>query len=626
LISRISVIENISKFFYFTPRSRLTLQSKLILMKDFLKKLFYLLPSRDKKRFAILVVLMIIGAFIEVIGIGIIPVYVLLLLDPEQLAGIPVIGALLGNTTSISNQTVILYGGIILFIVFLIKSLFLTYLYFKKGMALYDAKVKLENKLFQTYIYSPYIFHIRNNSAILLRNLTQEITVIITNVLFPLITLINGSFMVLSIIALLLVTNPFITIIVIILIGGGSGLFFKIINKKIARYGLEAQQQRAVVIKTTNHVLGGIKELNVFNTKKYFIEQFYNSTLISARAGMYRQFVSLINKPILEMIAIIGVIIITYGLFFGGQDAAGIAATLTLFATALVRLMPATREIVTGYSGVKFNYVSVNPVYDHIYNFDKNLTKEKKPDIEEIRFVNKIAIKDAYFKYPEGNDWVLNGISTEIPKNSVFGIVGTTGGGKTTLIDILMGLLNLNKGEVFVDCINIHRNLDSWKSKIGYVPQFIFLTDDTIKNNIAFGMDEDKIDQEKLKKAIQAAQLDGFINKLQLRENTIIGERGVRLSGGQRQRIGIARALYNDPELLIFDEATSSLDNVTEKNIVKAIDQFKNKKTIIIIAHRITTVKKCDVIIVLKDGVISDMGTYEELLGNNFEFQNLANA
>lgn len=595
-------------------------------MKDFVKKILYLLSSKDKKRFAVLVVLMIIGAFIEVVGIGIIPVYVLLLLDPEKLASIPVIGNWLENYSSLSSQTIVLYGGIVLFLVFLVKSLFLTYLYYQKGKIMYEAKVDLENKLFKTYIKSPYLFHVQNNSAALLRNLTQEIPVIITNVVFPLLTVFNGVVMVLSIVILLLLTNPFITLVVIFLIGGSSALFFKIINKKIAYYGGEAQRQRAVVIRTTNHTLGGIKELNVFNTKKFFMDEFYKSSLISAKASMYRQFVSLINKPMLEIIAIVGVVVITYGLFFGGLEGSVIAATLTLFATALVRLMPAAREIVSGYSGIKYNYIAVNPVYEHIYEFNNNLNKRKDQpsDKPALVFDNSIKLNDIYFRYPETENWVLNGINIEIGKNSVFGIVGTTGGGKTTLIDVLMGLLEIQKGDIKVDGRDIYENLDSWKAKIGYVPQFIFLTDDTIRNNIAFGLHDEEIDPLKLENAINAAQLGGFISKLPEGLDTIIGERGVRLSGGQRQRIGIARAIYNDPELLIFDEATSSLDNVTEKNLVKAIDQFKNQKTIIIIAHRITTVRNCDVIIFLKNGVISDSGTYDELIERNHDFQNLA--
>ena len=595
-------------------------------MKDFIKKILYLLSKRDKKRFAFLVILMVIGALIEVVGIGVIPVYVLLLLDPAKLTGIPVIGIWLEQYSSLSSQTIVLYGGIVLFVVFLVKSLFLTYLYYQKGKIMFEAKVDLENKLFKTYIQSPYLFHVQNNSATLLRNLTQEIPVIIVNVVFPLLTLFNGVFMVLAIIILLLATNPFITLVVIFLIGGSSALFFKIINKKIAYYGGEAQRQRAVVIRTTNHTLGGIKELSVFNTKQFFMDEFYKSTLISARASMYRQFVSLINKPMLEIIAIIGVIVITYGLFFGGLEASVIAATLTLFATALVRLMPAAREIVSGYSGIKYNYIAVNPVYEHIYDFNQNQKnrKDRTTGKPALVFEDSIQLNNIHFHYPETNDWVLNGISLKIKKNSVFGIVGTTGGGKTTLIDVLMGLLEIQEGEIMVDGRNIYENLNSWKAKIGYVPQFIFLTDDTIRNNIAFGLHEEEIDRLKLERAIKAAQLETFISKLPEGLDTIIGERGVRLSGGQRQRIGIARAMYNDPELLIFDEATSSLDNVTEKNLVKAIDQFKNQKTIIIIAHRITTVRKCDTIIFLKNGVISDSGTYDELIERNHDFQNLA--
>jgi ATP-binding cassette subfamily C protein len=308
-----------------------------------------------------------------------------------------------------------------------------------------------------------------------------------------------------------------------------------------------------------------------------------------------------------------------------------LSSILALFALSIRRLLPAVNNIVSQYSSLRYNAYSVNPIYEDLINLekyqnlkqdddnDKDNNKSKKSFLKE-----KIAIKNLDFKYQKHQDLILRDISFSITQGQAIALVGSTGSGKTTLADLILGLLKPSSGKIEVDDKDIYTNISAWQKNIGYIPQFIYLSDDSIKNNIAFGLEEDEIDDDKLKKAIEVSQLTEFIGQLPEKENTKIGERGIRLSGGQRQRIGIARALYDNPEVLVMDEATSSLDNITEKFIIEAIEKLKKNRTIIIIAHRLSTVKNCDQLYILKQGQIIEQGTYNELIVKNKEFKDMS--
>jgi ATP-binding cassette, subfamily B, bacterial PglK len=360
------------------------------------------------------------------------------------------------------------------------------------------------------------------------------------------------------------------------------------------------------------------------NRQNWFVVKFQKSMKLLSKTEIFRETISQSVRPIMESIAVIGMLFIVLFLLQQGHSIGILASILALFALAIQRLLPAINSIVGEYNKLRYHVYSVKPVYEDIINFRKYSKENKKENIEKTTLKDKIELKNISYTYPESKEEVLKNISLSIPKEKAVGFVGATGSGKTTLIDLILGLLEPTKGNILVDGKDIRNNLKAWHKNIGYIPQFIYLSDDTIANNIAFGLTEKEIDQEKLKEAIEASQLDEFVKRLPNGLDTFIGERGIRLSGGQRQRVGIARALYNNPEILVMDEATSSLDNITEKFVIQAIENLKKERTVIIIAHRLTTVKNCDKLYLIKDGRIIDEGTYEELLKNNGDFKLMA--
>jgi ATP-binding cassette subfamily C protein len=320
---------------------------------------------------------------------------------------------------------------------------------------------------------------------------------------------------------------------------------------------------------------------------------------------------------------VFGILAVAGLLLFMGRSIESIAPTLALFGAALIRLKSCMNMIVSALTSLRYNSVAINPVWSDINNLTESAPSPGTSGITK-KLQNSININAVKYSYPGSDKPAIKNISLTIPRTSSIAFVGATGSGKTTLVDILLGLLKPDEGTILVDGVNINDNLNEWYRRIGYIPQFIYLLNDTIKNNIAFGLEDSEIEEKKLREAILTAQLENFVSSLPQGIDTIVGERGIRLSGGQRQRIGIARALYNNPEVLIMDEATSSLDNTTEDLLVKALEELKKDRTIIMIAHRLSTVKDCDKLYFIKEGKIIASGNYEKLLSTCDEFRKMA--
>jgi len=445
--------------------------------------------------------------------------------------------------------------------------------------------------------------------------------------------------MAISIIILLLSVQPLVTLFTLITLGAVSFAFLKLTKKTMKKHGKKALEEREGIIKTVNEGIGGFKEVTLTGRKPWFIRKFENSMLSLSKAEIFQQTTKQSVSPIIETIAIAGILLIAFILLKQGHSLAILSSILALFALSIRRLLPAINHIISQYNSLRYHAYSVDPIYEDLINLEKyqnianlnnidkeeNNNKEKEENKKEDNFLKQqIEIKNLDFKYQKDQELILKNISLSIKQGQAVALVGSTGSGKTTLADLILGLLQPSCGKIEVDKKDIYTNISKWQSNIGYIPQFIYLSDDSIKNNIAFGLEEDEIDEEKLQKAIEVSQLREFINQLPEKENTKIGERGIRLSGGQRQRIGIARALYDNPEVLVMDEATSSLDNITEKFIIEAIEKLKRNRTIIIIAHRLSTVKNCDTLYILKQGKIIDQGTYNELIAKNKEFKDMS--
>jgi ATP-binding cassette, subfamily B, bacterial PglK len=399
-------------------------------------------------------------------------------------------------------------------------------------------------------------------------------------------------------------------------------------QKRMRRYGRMAQTYRKEMIKTARQAFGGIKDARVTNREPFFISKYKHVAYESSQLQRHKTFIGQIPRPVVETIAVAGIMSIAVVMHLQGRPIANIIPVIALFGVAIVRLMPTVQQMTKLLTDLRYNIYSVNPIYDDLTAL-KKYSEEFKTDRRrkaKTTLTNTISIRDLHYQYPGSEEQALNGVSLDITKGKAIAFVGPSGAGKTTIVDMLLGLLEPQKGEILVDGENIFDSISAWQRNIGYIPQFIYLSDDTMRRNIAFGIADDKIDKEKMLRAVEQAQLSELAARLPKGLDTVIGERGTRLSGGQRQRIGIARALYHNPQVLVMDEATSALDNITEKQIIDSIDALKGERTIVMIAHRLTTVMNCDVLYMMDQGRIVDSGTYNDLLVRNAGFREMARA
>src|SRR5699024_7870313 len=404
---------------------------------------------------------------------------------------------------------------------------------------------------------------------------------------------------IICILTLLLVTAPLATIVASTLLGGSVILFFTFLRKKISRLGKEQQEVSGTMIKWVNQGLGASKEVKVSGKEGFFIRAYTRQSQIKANNSRYMKMLELVPRLFIETLLISIVLLTMLIILFQGTGTTQLVSTMALFAMAAFRLMPSITRVVSLITTIRYNQPALEVVYHDMFTNKEHssaITKNKVVINKGARtYTDSIKLEQVFFRYPKQKEYAIKGVSLTIPIGKSVAFVGESGAGKTTVIDIILGLFEPNKGKVLVDGQEISSQKNIWQQKIGYIPQFIFLSDDTIRGNVAFGIDEAEIDEEAVWRALEQAQLKGFVKELPEQLDTTVGERGVRLSGGQRQRIGIARALYHNPEILFMDEATSALDNETESEIMRAIDGLKGEKTLIIIAHRLSTIENCDV-------------------------------
>jgi ATP-binding cassette, subfamily B, bacterial PglK len=593
-------------------------------MTSSLRKLYALFHKRDKIRIVLLLILTTIGSLFEVIGVGVIPGFIATIAVPEKIAAVPVVHSISQYLGIETSTDLLVWGGVGLVVFFVCKNGYLAFLHYYKLKLLHNTNVKLSNQLFLEYLHAPYTFHLERNSSELLRNVKKETMNILNGVLYPLMNMLMRVIVLIGIFALLLYVEPFLSIITLFVLSLTGILFLQFTKKTIRRYGKEVLQHRKMVTLNVMQGLGGLKESRVLHRERFFYSKFSYNIVRMALASRYQKYVSKLPHLVIEIVIVLGFLGITFSFIMQGRDIATVIPLLALFGMAAMRMMPAIKEVVSEYTNIQYNIFSIDPVYDDLMLLSRtNRVTKKKIGTEEppLRFQNSIELKNVTFTYPNSPTPAVENINLTIDKGTAIAFVGPTGAGKTTLVDIILGLLEPDSGSICVDGVDIHRNIMQWQKNVGYIPQFIFMLDDTIRQNIAFGLDEDQIDDEKLKQAVSIAQLDEFVYSLPNRLDTRIGERGVRLSGGQRQRIGIARAIYNDPQVLIMDEATSALDNLTEKYFIEALERLRKDRTIIIIAHRLTTVRNCDRLYYIKNGKIDASGTYDELYETAEDFR-----
>ena len=571
-------------------------------MKE-IKKMWKIFEQKEKVEIGILLVMTIIGSFLELMGVSAIMPFVNVAMDPESVHT--------GNSLSKvyemfhlnSVNSFLILIAITLVVIYFCKNMFLILLYNFQFRFTYQSQQRLECKLLSCYMSQNYTFHLSHNSAELQRNIIQDVTGFYLSVLAHLQLMTEG--LVCGVLFLyLLYVDKTITLVLAIFMGIFLLVFRVLLRNKIAQIGVESRAASAMRVQWVQQSLNGIKEIKILGREKHFLGSYKENAVAYAERQRKYQLSMIVPRPIMETMCICSLLLVVAFKLSRGVSISYFVPTLSVFVIAAFRLLPSFSRM-AGYVGaIAFQRSAVNRVYEDIQEAEelqrKNITRQHED--EKIDFTDSIHMKDICFRYPNTENDVLEKANVLIPKNKSIAFVGPSGAGKTTMADILLGVLEPQEGNILVDGKDIYDNLDAWHQKLGYIPQNIYLMDDTIRNNIAFGIPRDQIDDGRIRKALEEAQLLEFIESLDEGVNTYIGEAGIRLSGGQRQRIGIARALYMNPEVLILDEATSALDNDTEKAIMEAIDMLQGNKTLLIIAHRLTTIQNCDYIYEIRDG------------------------
>ena len=514
--------------------------------------------------------------------------------------------------------------SLILLSVYLFKNAYLAILTYWQYRFLYQKQMSLSARLLKLYLNSPYTFHLQRNSAELVRNVTSEVPLIFAGVLIPMLILTTEIMVMGCITVLLLIAEPLSSAIAAIFLCVSIFCLNKIIRKQMNGQGLIRQEQSGQMIKWVNQGLGGIKETKVLGREAFFLNTFAKSTQAYSKANLIVGLATQLPNLFIDTVLIASVLLIVIFSLIQGREIRSILPMVSLFAISSLRLMPSAKRIISTLTTIRYSKDSVDVVHYDLISLETTSTQAsliKSNQTSSHLFQNSIELKDIHYQYPNASKLSLLGISLSITKGQAIALVGESGSGKTTLVDVILGLLPPSQGEILVDEENILSNLTNWQSQIGYIPQSIYLCDDTIRSNIAFGVPLDQINEEQVWKSLKAAQLGELIRNLPDQLDTLVGERGIRLSGGQRQRIGIARALYHDPEVLIMDEATAALDNNTEREFMEALESMSKDKTMIMIAHRLSTVKNCEHLYLMQQGKIIGSGTYNELLSQSIEFR-----
>jgi ABC-type multidrug transport system fused ATPase/permease subunit len=480
-------------------------------------------------------------------------------------------------------------------------------------------------RLFENYLRRPYAFFLNTNTAALTKIILSDVSTYVVEELICLLQLISSAIICLAIVVLLVALSPYLAIITSISLCFVYILIFSTIRKFLSRIGEERSANDVLRHKYINEAFGGIKDIKIAGKEKSFLNFFsVPSNKFSSNDAIYSSIID-IPKHIIEIIAIGGMLTVVIFMLIRGNSITNFIPVLTVYALGAYRLLPQLQKIFRAFTSMRYHFYAVENI-ERAIRLAPPVLDICAEGLSKLELTSAIKLQNIAFSYPGAGKAVIKNFSLSIESNTSIAFVGPTGCGKTTLVDIILGLLEPDSGRIFVDNVEIgKKNIKNWQRNLGYVPQSIYLTDDTIRGNIAFGIPPGDIDEKMLLRSAQMANIHSFIvNELKDGYDTIIGERGVRLSGGQRQRIGIARAIYNDPSVLILDEATSALDTFTENAIMDAINNLSHRKTIIMVAHRITTVRNCDIIYLMEQGSITDCGTYDELYEKNPSFRKMA--
>jgi ABC-type multidrug transport system fused ATPase/permease subunit len=576
-----------------------------------MRKIWQSLTPGERRRGVLLLGMMCIGMVLETLGVGLVVPAITLLTQQSyvaKLANLPKPFDLLARQ---SRETLVVGALLFMVVIYLFKTVFLGFLIWRQTRFAFDVQAEMSHRLFKAYLHQPYLFHLQHNSAQLLRNATTEVALFANNVVNQGMVLLTESLVLFGLCALLLVIEPVGALAVVILLGATGWLFHHLTRSNVVRWGELRQKQEGLRFQHLQQGLGGAKDAKLLGREQEFLDQYAISNTDAARVGHLHSTLTQLPRLWIELLAVGGLTVLVLVLTLQGRDLEAVLPAVALFAAAAFRMIPSVNRALAALHAVRYSIPVVNTLHGELklqvpYSHMKPVSTE---------FRSELKLESVSFSYPETAAPALANISLSIGCGETVGFIGTSGAGKSTLVDVLLGLLSPSTGRVLVDGVDVHADPRGWQRQIGYVPQSIFLTDDTLRRNVAFGLPDDQISDRAVERSLRAAQLEAFVKTLPQGLETTLGERGVRLSGGQRQRIGIARALYHDPAVLVLDEATSSLDTRTESSVMEAVRALHGQKTILIVTHRYSAIEACDRIIRIEAGRLVPVGNITATTG-----------
>lgn len=571
------------------------------------KKITFIFNKNQKIQLFILFIAIMIGAVFELLGVTAVLPFINALTNPIGFMNSWYTRAASDLLGVYSETGLIIIFAFVIMIVYIVKNIYLIFLGDMQFRFISGNQRRLSTKILDVYMKQPYLFHVENSSIDLHRNVTGDTQIFFRTVLSAL-QMMTDICICITLFIFLFLTDKTITIVLTLLMAGYIMFYIVKFRKTISDLGEKNRKYTAIITRLVLQAFGGIKETKIMNKESFFVRYYDKNYKEYIDAQRKNNMLTLIPKSLLETLCISGLLVAISVKLMIGTNLQYFIPTISTFAVAAFRMLPSFNKISGNIGILIFGVPSIDAIYSDLIRVD-NLTKDNEIDRLSLGgafdFQKEIEIKNLYFQYPNTENYVLNNLNFFIQKNESVAFIGPSGAGKTTLADIILGVLEPTKGCVLVDDKDISINMKEWHNKLGYIPQNIYLMDDTLKNNIAYGVATDSIDEDKLWKALEMAQLKEFVLTLEDGIDTMIGEFGTRLSGGQRQRIGIARALYTDPEVLVLDEATSALDSETESAVMDAVSKLAGTKTLIIIAHRLTTIEQCDTVYKIENNLLT---------------------
>lgn len=564
-----------------------------------IKRVIAILTERQRKLLAIMLLMMLVGAGLETAGTSLLIPFITIAMEPDSVFQNEYLKYFydLLHLTSVNGFLVTL--SIVLSAVFVLKNIYLYFMYYAQYRFIYNGQFNTSRSLFKDYVRRPYEFYLDASTPVVMRHIMSDVNGSY-NLLLTFLQLFTELFIFAALLVLALVYSPAMTLVMCAVLGIILLANKMILGPILRRFGHEVQTNSALTTKWIMQAVNGMKETKVLNKERYFVEQYEKSADKLNTIQKRQNSMQNIPRLMIETVCMCGILLVMAVFLSIGNNLNEMITQLGVLAVVAIKLMPSANKLSTYINNIAYYEPSLTAVEDiiirsHQQDVDTDILFLKK-EIEPMNFAQEVKLENITYRYPNTEINILENASVSIPIGKSIGFIGPSGAGKSTTVDILLGLLEPQQGRVMVDGVDIRTNLPGWYARIGYVPQMIFMLDDTIRNNVAYGVDEKDIDEEQVWYALREAQMDEFVRGLPDGLDTSIGERGVRISGGQRQRLGIARALYTEPEIMIFDEATSALDNDTESAIMEAIERLHGKKTLVIIAHRLTTIEKCDAV------------------------------